>query len=157
MDLEPYLDLSVRASKAFGGSVSIDTVFTSRQLVRSGVETTYNHEFNRFEVAPTLRPFETLSLRVSAEFWNSSANDFWTLSGDLAWSLHRDIVLSAGSSYALYSVDSFTGEEHDRVRSYSLALKWTVSKGSSIDARFTVEVNSIDTFRILEVGFRHAF
>jgi hypothetical protein len=79
------------------------------------------------------------------------------VSGDLSWALHRDLVLCAGSSYALYSVDAFTGEERDRVRTYSVALKWAVSKGSVVDVRFTIERNPIDDFRTLEFGFRHAF
>lgn len=157
MDLQPYLDLSARASKGFGDAMTFDLSFASRQFVRNGVETTYNHEWKRVEFSPTVRPFTDLSVRVSADFWNSSGNDFWTLSGDVAWTVHRDILLTVGSSYALYSVDAFTGEEHDRVRTYSAALKWKVSKQSSIDARFTIEVNAIDRFRILEVGFRHAF
>jgi hypothetical protein len=159
MDLQPYVDLSMRASKAFGGVVSIDALFTSRQLVRNGVETTYNHEFKRVEISPLLNnwPMEGVSVRVAADFWNSSADDFWTFSGDVTWALHRNIVLSVGSSYALYSIDSFTGEEHDRVRTYTVALKWTVAKGSTIEARFTYEQNAVDNFRILEFGFRHAF
>ncbi len=159
MDLQPYLDVQVRASKGFGTAFTLDALFTSRQFVRNGVETTYNHEFKRVELAPLLRnwPLEDVSLRVSWDYWNSSEDDFWTLSGDITWSLHRDIVLFLGSSYALYSVDAFTGEEHDRVRTYSAALTWKVSKTSSIDARFTYEVNAADNFRILEIGFRHAF
>jgi hypothetical protein len=159
MDLQPYLDLSVRASKSFGELFVIDASFTSRQLVRNGVETTYNHEFKRFELSPKLRnwPLENVWISFAADYWNSSGSDFWTAGGELSWTLHRDIVLSAGSSYALYSIDAFTGEEHDRVRTYSIALKWKVSKGSSIDARFTLEENAIGSFRILEVGFRHAF
>jgi hypothetical protein len=159
MDLEPYVDLQLRASKGFGSIFSIDALFSSRQFVRSGVETTFNHEFKRFEIAPLLRgwPLEELSLRLSGDYWKSSGDDFWTLSGDLTWALHRDIVLFLGSSYALYSIDTFTGEEHDRVRTYTLALTWKFSKSSVIDARFSIERNAVDRFRILEFGFRHAF
>lgn len=159
MELQPYLDLSVRASKSFGSALSLDAQFTSRKLVGSGVETTYNHEFHRVEVAPTVRgwPIEELSLRVSADFWSSSGDDFWTVTGDLSWAVHRDIVLSAGSSYELYSVDAFTGEERERVRTYSVAVKWEVSKGSVIDARFMLEDSDVGTFRVLEFGFRHDF
>jgi hypothetical protein len=156
MELQPYLDLSVRASKSFGAVVSLDAAFTSRQLVRNGVETTYNHEFKRVEISPMAR-LDAFTVRASADYWNSPGNNFWTLSGDVSWSLHRDIVLSAGSSYALYSIDSFTGEERERVRTYSIGLKWSVSRGSSIDARFTLEDGSAGTFRVLEFGFRHAF
>jgi len=159
MDLQPYLDVSLRASKGFGEIVTLDALFTARQFVHNGVETTYNHEFKRFELSPTIRkwPLEDLTLRISADYWNSSGNDFWTVSGDVSWALHRDITLWAGSSYALYSVDAFTGEEHERVRTYSIGLKIKVSKGSSMDARFMLEDNSIGTFRVFEFGFRHAF
>ncbi len=158
MDLQPYMDLSLRASKGFGGVVEIDALFTSRQLVRNGVETTYNHEFKRVELSPLLRnwPIEDVSVRVSLDYWNSSGDDFWTFSGDVSWELHRNILLTAGSSYALYSIDSFTGEEHDRVRTYSVALRWTVSKGSVIEMRFTYDQNAIHNFRIFQFGFRHA-
>jgi hypothetical protein len=159
MDLQPYCDVEARASKGFGSVFTLDALFTSRQFVRSGVETTYNHEFKRFELAPVLRnwPLNDVTLRVAWDYWNSSGEGFWTLSGDISWSLQRDIVLFLGSSYALYSVDAFTGEEHDRVRTYSAALKWKVSKTSSIDARFSYEENAVGNFRTLEIGFRHAF
>lgn len=156
MELQPYFDVSLRASKAFGGVVSLDAVFTSRQFVRNGVETDYNHEFKRVELSPQVR-LDDASLRVSADFWSSSGNDFWTVSGDASWSLHRDVVLSAGSSYALYSVDAFTGEERNRVRTFFAGLKLTVSRGSAIDARFSLEDSDAGTFRVLEFGFRHAF
>lgn len=157
MDLQPYVDVVVRASKSFGEKVVLDASFTSRQLTRSGTESTYNHEFKRVELAPQVRPIEDLSVRVSADFWSSSGSDFWTVGGDLAWTMHRDIVLSVGTAYALYSIDVFTGDERERVRTYFVGLKWMVSKGSTIDARFSFEDSTIGNFRTLEVGFRHAF
>ena len=159
MDLEPYVDLSFRASKSFGNTLSLDALFTSRQLAREGTESPYNHEFKRVELAPCLRnwPAEGFSMRVMWDGWNSSADRFWTLSGDVSVPLHRDILLSAGSSYALYSIDAFTGEEHQRVRLYTFSLKWKTDRSSSIEARYTLEENDLGTFRILEIGFRHAF
>jgi len=156
MELQPYLDLAFRASKSFGDAVAIDASFTSRQLVRDGMETTYNHEFKRVELAPSLRK-DGFLLRFTWDYWTSRADHFSTLGGDVSIPLHRDIVLSAGSSYALYSIDAFTGEEHERARLYTVALKWQTTRSSCIEARFTLERNDIDTFRTLEVGFRHAF
>lgn len=159
MALEPYVDLVARASKSFGEIVAVDASFTSRQLIRQGVETTYNHAFKRVEVTPKLLnwPLPGITVSLSGDFWDSSAATFSTLGGDVSWALHRDIVLSAGSSYALYSIDAFTGEEHDRVRLYTASLRWKVARGSSFDVRYTLEVNAVDTFRIIEFGFRHAF
>ena len=159
MDLQPYLDLVARASKSIGQEFTLDASFTSRQLTRSGSESTYNHSFKRYEVAPRFRnwPLQDVSISASADFWNSSANHFWTAGGDVSWTPHRDVVLGVGTSYALYTIDVFTGREQSHVRLYTASLKLKVAKGSSFDARFTLEVNSIDTFRIFEFGFRHAF
>jgi hypothetical protein len=113
MDLQPYWTPGA-ASKGFGSVFSLDAC--SRPAAGSnGVETTYNHEFKRMELAPLLRnwPLENVSLRVS-RILELVGDDFWTLSGDISWSLHREHRLFLGSSYALYSVDAFTGEEHDR-------------------------------------------
>lgn len=156
MDLQPYADLTLRASKGFGGTVFIDASFTAREFVRDGVETEYNHEFKRLEVAPSLR-LDGVTLRVAYDYWKSTGDDFSTLGGDVAVELHRNILLSAGSSYALYSIDAFTGEERERVRLYTMALTWRTSTSSVIEARFTYEDSDLGLFRILEVGFRHAF
>lgn len=159
MELQPYIDLTVRASKGFGSFFSIDAAFTSRELAEHGTETTYNHEFRRVELAPTLRnwPGDGVLLRFAWDYWNSTEDDFSTLGGDLAIPLHRDITFSFGSSYALYVIDAFTGEERERARLYTFALRWQTTPASCIDARFTLEESDIDTFHILEVGFRHAF
>jgi hypothetical protein len=159
MELEPYVDLTLRASKGFGDAVSLDASFTSRQLVHDAVESTYNHDFKRVEVAPSLRnwPLDGLTMRVAADFWSSTGDDFWTLGGDVSLQLHRDITFSAGTSYALYTVDAFTGEEHDRVRLFTFSLKWQTDKASCIELRYTIEANDLSTFHILEGGFRHAF
>jgi hypothetical protein len=159
MDLEPYLDLVARASKSIGQEFTLDASFTSRQLTRSGSETTYNHSFKRYEVGLRFRnwPFQDVSIGASADFWNSSADHFWTAGGDVSWTPHRDVVLSVGTSYALYTIDVFTGGEQSHVRLYYASLKLKVARGSSFDARFTLEVNSIDTFRTFEFGFYHVF
>lgn len=157
MELEPYVDLAARISKSFGEPVSIDASFTLRRLARGAAESTYNHEFKRVEITPQVRPLDDLSLRVSADYWNSSGRDFWTIAGDLQWSLHRDIAVSFGSSYALYAVDAFSGEERERVRTFVVGAKWTVSKGSFIEARCSLERTTIGSFRVLEFGVRHVF
>src|SRR5204863_2792486 len=74
MDLQPYVDLTVRASKGFGSNFSLDASFTARELVGDGIETTYNHEFRRVEIAPTLRdwPGPGVLLRLTWDYWNST-------------------------------------------------------------------------------------
>jgi hypothetical protein len=156
MAMEPYIDLTARGSKSFGREFSLDAVFTARKLVQGATESTYNHEFLRFNVSPRVT-VQDVSVSVGADYWNSTVDDFWTLSGDIAWAIRKDLSLSAGSSYALYSIDAFTGEEHDRVRTYSVQLKWKFAAATTLDVRFILEQNDIDTFHIIDVGVRHAF
>lgn len=159
MAMEPYLDLVGRISKSFGGVFSIDASVTSRRLVNGAVDATYNHEFQRYEIAPSLHdwPLPNVSIRAAADFWNSSGNDFWSAGGDLVWTLHPDVKISIGSTYALYSIDALTGEERYRVRLYTALLKVRVNRGSSFDVRFSFEQTAAGDFRVMEFGFRHAF
>jgi len=159
MAMEPYLDLTARGSKSFGSEFGIDASVTSRKLTRSATESDYNHEFLRVNVSPRLInwPLQDVSISAGADYWDSTADDFWTVSGDVAWAVRKDLTLSAGSSYALYSIDAFTGEEHERVRSYSLTIKWKFAAATSLDARFILEKNDLDRFRILDFGVRHVF
>lgn len=159
MNLEPYVDLLARASKSFGEIFAVDASFSSRRLVRGAVESTYNHDFNHADVTPKLIgwPIPNVTLSASADWWDSSGEKFWTAGGDISWTLHRNVVISFDSSYSIYSIDAFTGEEHDRVRTFTGQLRWKVAKPSTVEVRFTYEDNSIDRFRIVEFGFRHAF
>jgi len=159
MTLEPYLQWTVRASQALGTLVSIDGIVSQRILVHGAQDSTYNHEFVHATLAPRLSgwPIEGLSLSVSGDYWRSTADDYWTAGADLSFRVQKEITLGAGSSYALYSVDAFTGEEHQRVRLFYGTTQWKFGASSVLDVRLSYEVTSDDTFRVLEVGVRHAF
>jgi hypothetical protein len=158
-ELEPYLQGSLRASKAFGAAFSLDLSYTRRELAKDEDEGAYNHEFSRLTIAPRTSgwPLRSLSLALSGDLWNSSRDEFWTAGGDLAWQASPRLSLGAGTAYALYTIDAFTGEERERVRSVSVSLRWKWLTGSIFDARFSIEEGAEDRFRALEVGIRHAF
>lgn len=155
-EVQPHVDLSARASWAFGRHAAIDASVTERRLVRGGEEGLYNHEFTRWTAAPRL-DFEAVSLAGAVDYWDSDADDFWTVGGDLAWRFWPGWSAGLGSGYALYVIDAFTGEERERVRTYYATLRWTLNGSARLDLRFTLEDNEIDTFRGVEVGVRHAF
>lgn len=158
-DLEPFLDLSVRASQALGPHLAVDGAVTERRLVRGGREGPYNHEFTRWSAAPRLDawPWDLLSVAASFDYWESSGDDFWTAGGDLTVRLAAGLTAGAGTSYALYVVDLLTGEERERVRTWFLSLRAELQGATRMDLRFTLEENALDDFRVLELGVRHAF
>jgi hypothetical protein len=158
-DLEPYLLLGGRLSQALGPHFSIDLSGAERRLVRDGVEGPYNHEYARWTVAPRLDgwPWEALSVSGSFDRWDSDADDFWTAGGDLGVRVHAAWRLGLGSGYALYSIDAFTGEERERVRTFYASLRWTIDRATVLDARFAVEENELGTYRSIDVGVRRAF
>jgi hypothetical protein len=156
--VEPYFDLTLRASWVWG-VFGVDGTFTTRELVRGATEETYNHAFTHWQIAPHLDgwPIKSVSVTLTGDFWESKGLRYGTAGGDLSWRVHREITLSAGTSYALYSVDALTGEEHDRVRIFYGMLQWKLDPLSSIDLRFTYEENDVDRFRTIELGARRAF
>lgn len=156
MDVEPHVDLSARVSQALGRGLTVDAAVVERRFVRDGAETVYNHEFTRWSLAPRL-DLETLSLVAVADYWNSTADDFWTAGGELAWRVEPGVVWSVGTSYALYTIDLLSGEERERVRTYSTTLRWAWTAATRLDLRFTLEENDLGTWRALDVGIRHAF
>lgn len=158
-DLEPYLLMAGRVSQALGAHLAVDLSASDRRLVRGGAEGPYNHEFTRWTVAPRLDgwPWPALSLSGSFDRWESTGDDFWTAGGDLALRLHRAFQAGAGSGYALYTIDAFTGEEKERVRTAYGSLRWTIDPATVLDLRFSVEENDFGTWRSFEAGVRHAF
>lgn len=159
LELQPYVDSSIRASKTIGGPLAVDASFTVRELADDGDESAYNHEFRRVSLAPRMDgfPWPELSVVVTADFWSSSADDFWTLGGDAALALSATLTVSAGSSYALFTADAFTGEERERVRLYYASMRWRPAKGVDVQLRVERERNDLDTFHAVTAGVGHAF
>jgi hypothetical protein len=159
MNLEPYVQWTVTASQALGPLFSLDASLSQRTFVRNGQDSTYNHEFTHAAISPRIAgwPLQGFSLAVSAEYWRSPGTDYWTAGADVSLRILPMITLGAGTSYALYSIDSLTGEEHDRVRSISVTLRWKLPPASLIDLRLSLEESPGATFHVLEVGVRHGF
>jgi hypothetical protein len=158
-DLEPYAEASIRASKLFGRAFGIDVSVTARELVKGADEGGFNREFIRWNVTPRLDgwPWAEVSLALSADFWNSSDDDFWTAGGDLNWAAYPGFTFAAGSAYALYTVDAFTGQPRQESRTLYFSARCKVRADLTLDLRYTVEWNTFDDYRTLEVGARHEF
>jgi hypothetical protein len=159
LPLEPYLQLSLRASKSFSTRFSLEAAFSFRRLEDSDAEGAYNHEFARWSVTGHAHdwPSERLSVSVTGDFWQSHDDDFWTAGGSVAWRILDELQADVTSAYSLYTIDTFTGAERDRVRSVSGGFRWKAKPHMSVDGRLTLESNDIDRFNTFDVGVRYAF
>lgn len=155
-DVEPHFDLTLRASQAFGPHWTLDASVTERRFVRDGQETAYNHEFTRWSLGPRAA-FGAVSFSASADYWDSTQDEFWTAAGDVAWEFHPGLAAALSSGYALYVIDVVTGEERERVRTYAASLRWALDAATRLDLRFTLEENELGSWRVLDLGIRHAF
>ena len=157
--VEPYYQLSVSASKELSETFGLDASVTARQLENGSDEAAYNHEFTRwsFTARSSKWPTRDLSVALTGDFWQTQADDFWTAGAAVNWQIAEQVKGVVSSYYSLYSIDGLTGEEHERVRALTLALRWKATDVLYADVRFTVEENDIDTFRIFDIGGRYAF
>jgi len=157
--VEPYYQFSVAASKELSELFGLDAAISIRQLEDDRDEAAYNHEFTRwsFTARSSKWPTRDLSVSLTGDFWQTQVDDFWTAGGAVTWEIAEHVRAQILSSYSLYSIDGLTGEERERVRSLTLALRWKASDILHADVRFTAEENDIDTFRIFDIGGRYAF
>jgi len=157
--VEPYYQLSVAASKELSEIFGLDAALTARQLESESDEADYNHEFTRwsFTARSSRWPTRDLSVSMTGDFWQTQDDDFWTAGAAVNWQIAEHVKAVVSSYYTLYSIDGLTGEERERVRALTLALRWKATDTLFADVRFTAEENDIDTFRIFDIGGRYAF
>jgi len=157
--VEPYYQLSVAASKELSEVFGLDAAISARQLENESDEADYNHEFARWSLTARSSkwPTKDLSVSLTGDFWQTEDDDFWTAGGAVTWQIAEQVKAVISSSYSLYSIDGLTGEERDRVRSLTVALRWRARDDLYADVRYTAEENDIDTFSIFDIGARYAF
>ncbi len=159
LELEPYIQWTVRASQAVGRMFGVDLSISQRKLVRGAEDGAYNHEFVHATVAPRLEgwPIPELSIALSGDYWRSGGSDYWTAGGDVGLKLHPLITIAGGTAYALYTLDSLTGEERERVRSVYASVRWKFPPASLLEVRLSLEDTALETYHGFEVGVRHVF
>jgi hypothetical protein len=159
VDLEPYATGGVNVGVGLGGPFFLDAAAAVRELVGGGAETAYNHAFRRFTVTPRSQGWlhPSLSIAVPLDAWFSSADEFWTMGVDLGWTISKEASLSAGTSFALYTIDELSGVERERVRTTYVALRWRPSAGLELRVRYEFEDSGLGDFHTLTAGAHRDF
>ncbi|MBI4564201.1 MAG: hypothetical protein HY716_05865 [Planctomycetes bacterium] len=159
VEVEPYVEATARVSQTLSERFTLDVSMMRRRLEDTDRDSAFNRGFSRWEVQPRLHdwPAAGFAFSVFADLWKARGDDFWTLGMDAGWEIASSISISLGTSFALYEIDAFTGEERRRVRSVYGAARIKLGGDTRADARISVDRDDFDSFATLSFGVRREF
>jgi hypothetical protein len=123
-EYRPYRQADVVASQVFREDLWLDGGIQLRFLRDPGDEASFNHEFQRYFLTPTVDDLvvEDLSLSLTGELWASEGEDFFTYGVELEQDFVSGLTAALGSYYSLYKYELFGGRERDHVRTFFVRL-----------------------------------
>lgn len=153
LELAPYWEARVSASKGFGEGFRLDAGFDTRRLADGEEESTFNHELDRAYVSASLArlPLE-LELTFTGETWDGGDDDFYTWGADVTRRFGKQQRVSVGTTYALYKVDLFQQSEREDVRTTYARWRVTRAEGLGWDLGYEYEDDPGRDLQVLRVG-----
>jgi len=149
------LDLRQPIGDTFGAGGGVDV----RQLEDESDDRLYNHSFRNFYLqadAAELWPGSRLTVR--GDLWDTvGGDDIHSVGFEVDQKVGELLRARAGTSFALYRIDLFTGKERERDRLYYLRLRWNVARGLEVDTDYHYERDSVTEYHTLIVGIRKWF
>ena len=92
---------------------------------------------------------------VRTDIWDANDEDIYTVGFELDQQILDIVRMRLGTSYSLYRIDFFTGEERYRDRVYYARLRWQlVPRRLDLDTDYQYERDSITEYHTLTVGMR---
>jgi len=158
-EYEPYNQVSLFASKGLGENLVVDAGVDARQLADDDDESTYNHEFERYFVTPTVSDvlIDGLSVSLTGEYWNAHDDVMATYGLDVTQRFDDHFKASAGTYYSLFKYDWEQGHERDDVYTYYVRLDYRWSRAWSVNATYEYEDADFDDFSTVKVGALWSF
>jgi len=158
-ELFPYQQIGLLASKGLSTKVRVQAGVDLRRVSDDGDIGQFNRDFERyFGTVTLLDTFSSgITSNLTGEIWNGGGSDIETWGLDLAKSFSKAFEASAGSVYALYTVEDLTGEERDHVRTYYVRLRWKRTAATTWDLRFDVEDMDPDPIETVRAGLTWRF
>lgn len=158
LELFPYRQLTLNASRALGEHVKADAGYDVRRVSDSGDVGDFNRDWQRLYGTLTLREpgVEGLSLSLTADRWNDEQRDIGSLGADL--SLERDEwSASVGSYYSLYKYELLELDERENVRTWYLRTTRKLSARLRLELGYEYEDDDLDTYHTLRGGAQWRF
>jgi len=155
----PFRQTRWLASKGFGEHFVVDGGFDIRRLKDSSDEGTFNREFERYFLTPSVHDllFKGLSFSVTGELWDSNGRDIASAGADLSCEFNKTLRTSIGTNYSLYKYDYFLDRERDRVQSYYVKFVCKLTEHWRSDLDYQFEDDEFDEYHVLRVGLTLSF
>lgn len=158
-DQFPYRQTRWLASKGLGEHFLIEGGFDLRRLRNPGDEGSFNRDFERYFITPSVRdfPLKGLSASLTGELWESRGRDLWSAGADLSYQFNDRLKASIGTYYSLYKYDYFANREWDHVQTYyfKISTKWTRNLKTDLDYEY--EDDEFDEYHHLRLGLIWSF
>lgn len=155
---DPYSYSYIRLNQMLTPTLTLSPGASFR-IVDGGTNTTYNRDYQNYDITLIYQPVRAFSASLALEHWNVNGGDsFSGITGELRYRYRRIWEISGGSSYAQYSYDSYsdfsyvanggqteltesgtTIQETPYVKTYFVRARWKVSRQLVLKARFDVE------------------
>ena len=152
-DYEPYRQIQVNAAQGIGDHLDLSGGFDVRRLTHDSSEGTFNHDFERFYLVPTLigLPDEGTSISVTGELWIATPERFATIGGELDHEFSKEVKADVGTSYSLYKYDILLSQELDRVRTYYAGIDWKASAKLRLRLDYAWEEDPFDRYQTVRM------
>lgn len=152
-DFEPYRQIQLNAGQAIGDHLDLSGGFDVRRLTHASSEGTFNHDFERFYLVPTLIgvPDEGTSISVTGELWIATPERYATVGGEIDHEFSKEVKADLGTSYSLYKYDILLSQELDRVRTYYAGVDWKASAKLRLRAEYAYEEDPFDRYQTVRM------
>ncbi len=158
-DLSPYRQTRWLASKGFGEHFVLEAGFDLRRLKNASDEATFNRDFERYFIIPTLQdlPLKGLSASLTGEMWDSRGRDIFSAGADLSYRLSEKLKASAGTFYSLYKYDYFAGRERNDVQTYYFKIRYKWAWSLESDVQYEFEDDDFDQYHVIRGSLTWSF
>jgi hypothetical protein len=160
LDLEPYWEATLSASKGLGPATTVEAGVHLRRLADEDDEGDFNHEFTRLWATATRRVgrCRDVSVAVTGEWWSAEEGEETAAAGfEVDWRPSPRWRARAGMDYALWRTDLYAAEE--RTDSYGWYARATYRPGNRWegDAALRLDTDDYDTYVTFQFAVRWEF
>jgi hypothetical protein len=156
----PYTELGTRATKSFK-DVEVTLGASNRGVLDDQGLRAYQQDYSRYFgnlYFPAFLGHPKTSVSLDYDRYLGDSSDFGSVGGELAYAAGKQLRFAAGSSYALYDFDPWTGLLRDHVREHYLAVDLRLESGWRLRSRLVYEpYQDGSEFRTFELSARYSF
>jgi hypothetical protein len=151
----PFYQCTIDLHQPFWERYGVGAGFDLRVLEDSSDSGLYNHAFrNAYLSGDVAELWPASKITVRGDVWDSDGDDIYSAGLEVEQKVLKFLRIRAGTSYALYRIDLFTGKEKERDRVYYARLRWYLRRGLELDTDYQYERDSITEYHTFIAGFR---